>query len=287
MQDGEGEYIPLTSILEPYKKELYLDDGEPNTRVWEEILEEQIGEIELMDLSRVMSYVNEEILTPIQENIEGIVTEVLEQYEVEQKQLMAYNEAIMEYNPLEYIDKDKMQALTDDMMDNGVALSEAVLDTDTQQMEYVMDVYAATREDIFALQDSIIEAKEDSDKAVEEGLADLKEIKNINSAENQQVLYDFSLKLPYTRLGSLEYRQAYEFMVNPLALERINGMGNTGSFNTQRDSVKQESDSVNVRINKQEDYHNVLLLITGMICAIIVGNTIKYHYHRKEKTLEG
>lgn len=284
MRDENGKYIPLTSILAPYEKELYLEDGEPDIEVWEEILEEQMAEFEKMDTDKVLSCVNESILAPIQENVDAIATAVLDQYAIEQEQLMSYNEAIMEYNPLEYINHEEMQSLTEQMLDNGTALSEAVLETDLQQMEYVMNVYSATREDLFTLQDNIAAAKEDSDKAVEEGLQEVKDTKNANSALNQEILDDFSNKLPYTRLGSLEYVQAYEFMVNPIG--RID-MGPSEKIpRTQQDSVRSANDNINVEERRKADVRNVSMLICVMICVIIVGTTIRYHFHKKDETYE-
>ena len=206
------------------------------------------------------------------------------QYEVEQEQLMTYNEAIMDYDPLKYIDHDEIQTLTNRMADNGTELSEAILETDLQQMEYVADVYEATREDLFTLQDNIVQAKEDSDKAVEEGLQELKDTKNVNSEQNQDILYDFSKLLPYTRLGSLENVQAYEFMVNPVSAVNT---GAKGKGETMRsDSVRAESDSVHVETKKQEDYQNISILICLVICVIIVSTTIKYHFHKKQESYE-
>lgn len=277
IMDEDGNYIELRGILAEYTQDL----SDPKIKA--EILEKQVGDIEPMDIMQVTQIVDESILMPIQENVDTFTTAVMDQYAIEKEQLGEYDEAIMKYNPLEYIDHEEIQGLTEQMFDNGTKLSEAILETDMQQMEYVSDVYDATRNDLSSLQESIVQAKEDSDKAVEEGLSALKDVKNNNSAENQAILYDFSRKLPYTRLGSLEYRQAYEFMVNPLEYEQID---NNGNGRTSQDSVKKESDSINVQLEKEQDFNNIALLITSMICVIIVGITIKYHFHKKEDMYE-
>lgn len=278
VKDKNNESVLLTSLIEEYRQDL------KDPRVKAEILEKEIGEIEKMESSDILACIDENILEPIQENVEGFAAEVMAQYEVEQEQLMAYNEAIMEYDPLKYINYDEIQRLTNNMSENGTELSEAIIETDIQQMEYVADVYAATREDLFTLQNNIVQAKEDSDKAVEEGLQKLKDTKNANSELNQEILYDFSNLLPYTRLGSLEYVQAYEFMVNPVNAVNTEGDGN--GANTKSDSVRAESDSVNVETKKQEDYQNISILFCLVICVIIVSTTIKYHFHKKEESYE-
>lgn len=276
--DEEGNKILLTSLLEKYRQDL------EDPLVKAKILEEEVGTLTKMDSGALQACINENILMPIQENVNSFTEAVMAQYEIEQEQLLTYNEAIMEYDPTSYIDHEEIQTLTNDMLDNGTDLSAAILETDIQQMEYVADVYAATREDLSALQDNIIQAKEDSDKAVEEGLQDLKDTKNENSAVNQQILYDFSTKLPYTRLGSLEYVQAYEFMVNPISALNSTAQGKGRS--TRTDSVRAESDSVNVQAKRQADYQNISIMICLVICVIIVATTIKYHFHKKEESYE-
>ena len=278
VKDENNESVLLTSLIEEYRQDL--DDP----LVKAEILEKEVGEIEKMESGDIRDCIDENILEPIQENVDGFVTEVMAQYEVEQEQMMAYNEAIMEYDPLKYINYDEIQILTNNMSENGSELSEAIIETDIQQMEYVADVYKATREDLSTLQDNIVQAKEDSDKAVEEGLQELKDTKNANSELNQEILYDFSNLLPYTRLGSLEYVQAYEFMVNPV--NAVNAEGDENGVNTRTDSVRAESDSVYVETKKQEDYQNISILICLVICVIIVFTTIKYHFHKKQESYE-
>lgn len=278
VKDEEDNSVTLVSLLEEYQVDL------EDPFIVSEVLEEQVGEIEKMDISAVTTCVDEKILTPIQDNVDNITTSILNQYAVEQEQLTTYNEAIMEYNPLEYINHEEIQTLTDAMLDNGTKLSEAILETDIQQMEYVADVYTATREDLFTLQENIIQAKEDSDKAVEDGLQELKDTKNANSAENQEILYDFSTKLPYTRLGSLEYVQAYEFMASPVSAQ--NTEVSKTEQNVKEDSVRAESDSVSVQVQRETDYQNISILICAVICVIIVATTIKYHFHKKEESYE-
>lgn len=276
--DEEGNYIELQSYLAEYNQNL--DDQE----IKNEILSKQVGEIEKMSIDEAESIVEEGVLTPIQDNTNKITETILNQYAIEKEQLGEYSEAVMNYDPLKYINQEEIQNLTSAMFDNGSKMAEAILETDLQQMEYVAEVYDTSRNDLNNLQDSIITAKEDSDKAVEEGLQHLQDIKNENSNENQLILYDFSRKLPYTRLGSLEYTQAYEFMANPIGTLQM--QENKNSL-TSSDSVRSGSDSVNVQLNNKNDYEKIVVLICVMICVIIVVSTIKYHFHKKEESMEG
>ena len=275
-KDEEGNSVPLTSLFNEYNKDL------TDERVKVEILDKQVGEIERIDIDEVTEIADEEILMPIQENVNSVTEAILNQYAIEKEQLGEYRDAVMGYSPLKYIDYEEIQRLTGAMFDNGTNLSKAIIETDIQQMEYVADVYEATRKDLADMQDSIFRAKEDSDRAVAEGIASLQDIKNSNSDENQRIMYDFSEKLPYTRLGSLEYTQAYEFMTDPIDVRKMDELDNKIS-SQKTDSVKMESDSVSVKEKQERDNQMIVLMICAMICVIIVSTTIKYHFHKKEE----
>ena len=275
-KDEEGNYLKLEQLLKAYTKDL--EDPE----IKQKVLDEQVGKIEEMDILLATEIIDTSILAPIQDNVDKFTTEVSTQYTKEKEQLGKYSEAVVSYDPLLYIDHEEIQGITTAMFDNGTKLYEAIMTTDLQQAEYVADVYEATRTDLSTMQDNVAIAKEDSDKAVADGLADLKAVKNANSAENQQILLDFSQKLPYTKLGSLEYRQAYEFMINPISYQYMEENEKKEQA-IQKDSVTQESDSVNVNLSSKKDLDIIVMIIIGMICVIIVISTIKYHIHKKEE----
>ena len=259
-KNEEDKPIFVTSLLDEYQKDLTKDE------VKKEIFDKQVGEIEKLDISTATQIVEEGILSPIQEKINQIKETIFNQYAVEKEQLTEFNNAVMEYNPLKYINQEEIDTLTSAMFTNGTELSKAIVETDIQQMEYVANVYEATRNDLANMQESIVDAKELSDRAVADGLAQLQEVKNANSEENQRIMYDFSAKLPYTRLGSLEYRQAYEFMANPIAyirMENVKGVGNE----QVKDTVRAESDSVDV-IQRNEKDNKMIIAIIAIIIYI-------------------
>ena len=264
--DEEGNNILLSSLFSKYAYNLTNDEQK------QLVLDAQIGEIEKMELTSVEQVVDEQVLMPIQDKADSATKAITDQYAIEKEQLQAYSDAVTEYNPLEYIDDEEISGITTAMLENGTDLSEAIFETDMQQMEYVSDVYTTTREDLTKMEEVIVQAKEDSDKAVADGLANLQQVKNANSELNQTIMYDFSEKLPYTRLGSVEYTQAYEFMANPLGYKQMETEeeSNTNS----QDIVKTESDSVSISENKQMDYQIIGLVLGTIICVILVGYTI-------------
>lgn len=276
--DEEGNNLLLSDVFDKYDYDLTDEEQK------KEVLEAQVGEIDKMELSEVEQVVDEKVLTPVQEKADSTTKAIADQYAVEKEQLEAYSDAVTEYNPLEYIDDEEISGITTAMLENSTELSEAILETDLQQMEYVADVYEATRNDLANMEEVIAQAKEDSDKAVADGLANLQQVKNENSELNQQIMYDFSEKLPYTRLGSMEYTQAYEFMANPLGYKQLE---EEEKDTDKQDFVKTESDSVSISENKQQDYRIIGIIICGFICVIIVSYTLKYHFPQKEISIEG
>lgn len=275
--DEEGNPLLLSSMFSKYTVDL------TDEEVKQSVLEQQVGQIERMELTALEAVVEEKILTPVQNKADTTTQAIVDQYAIEKEKLGEYSTAVTEYNPLEYIDDEAIAEITTAMQENGTELAEAIVETDLQQMEYVAEVYETTRDDLTNMQSVIEQAKEDSDQAVADGLANLQVVKNENSKLNQEIMLDFSQKLPYTRLGSLEYTQAYEFIANPVNYKEIEEAKDDAS---KGDSVKIESDSVNVNENRKMDYQVLGMIIGVMICVIIVSSTIKYHFHKEEIIFE-
>lgn len=275
--DETGNTISLSNMFNKYNVDL------ADEEVKKTVLDQQVGQIERMELTALETVVEEKILTPVQNKADTTTQAIADQYAIEKEQLGEYSTAVTEYDPLEYIDDEAILEITTAMQENGTELAEAIAETDLQQMEYVAEVYETTRDDLTNMQSVIEQAKEDSDQAVADGLANLQTVKNENSKLNQEIMLDFSQKLPYTRLGSMEYTQAYEFIANPVSYRQ---MEETTLAVSKEDSVKTESDSVSVNENRQKDYQMLGMIICAMICVIIVGSTIKYHFHKEEIVFE-
>ena len=269
VRDENGNGISINSMLSKYTQNL------EDEAVLSEILQNEVGTIERMDTTKVMQTADEKIMQPIQKNVDNVTTAITEQYTIEKKQLTEFQKSVTEYNPLKYINHEEIAGLTTQMFENGTQMSEAIAETDSRQLEYVANVYESTRNDL-------LDMKEDSDKAVADGLQNLKDIKNENSVRNQQIMLDFSKKLPYTRLGSLEYTQVYEFMINPVTSSNISS--SIEQKPALPDTVKTDRESVKSVISSKTDTEMVIMLISVMLCGVIVFFTIKYHFHKNKIT---
>lgn len=102
------------------------------------------------------------------------------------------------------------------MNTNYSALQQEVLENNQSYQDYANKVYEATDNNISTLRQNITDAQNIAENTVKEGLTNAKSVKSETSAENQQLLAEFSRKLPYTRLGTLENTVTYEFIANPI-----------------------------------------------------------------------
>lgn len=168
------------------------------------------------------------ITNPIAEISAKVKENITAQYENEKKQMGDYSKAAEEYNPLDRVDKNELTQITTDMQSNGSNLQKALEENDKMQKEYVDGIYKTTQENISTLQKNIEQAKKDSDQTVESGLSDAQHVMTDNSKENQSLLASITTKLAYTRLGSLEYTQAYEFIADPLSIHKESSNASTG-----------------------------------------------------------
>ena len=125
-----------------------------------------------------------------------------------------YQEQLASFRP--QMDDGFLAGNMDELVKNHTLMQEALVKNNMAYKEYAKKTETAAQENVKQLKKHIEEVKEESDEAVEDGLREAKRIKEETSRVNQSVLKDFSRKLLYTRLGSAENTQVYQFMANPL-----------------------------------------------------------------------
>ena len=105
-------------------------------------------------------------------------------------------------------------------------------------------------------------------------MSEAKNVKAETSRVNQNILKDFSEKLPYTRLGSAEYTQAYQFIAKPVVTEDLS---------TDVKEVKEkEVRPVNSEIKEEKEenipwtliYAGIGILVL-LVLVLIIKNILK------------
>ncbi|WP_029067008.1 hypothetical protein [Lachnobacterium bovis] len=159
------------------------------------------------------------------------------------------------------------ETATSTLSKNGDTLLDLVSESNESYSNYAKNVYNANASNISAITDSISQADDEAKANIEKGLADVKALKNANSQSNQELMGDFIDKLPYTRLGSLENKKAYEFMASPVVLK---GNGKTiGNEKVTREAQGQKEGNDEKKLEVKPTHKSNLARI--LIIAILIG----------------
>lgn len=117
------------------------------------------------------------------------------------------------------------------------------LDSQTADYEaYAATVYRTTSENVENLKQTMVEKDLDSGEKLAEGLQVAKDSRQDSSDTNVSLLRDFSIKLPYTRNGSMANTATYDFITEPTDAEgdieykegQAAGAKGTGSIWTEK-----------------------------------------------------
>ena len=225
-----------------------------------------------LNITDVQQLVKDEYIIPITKNANNAKQIFAQRNEEEKNSISSYNESLAGFAPVinpEFI-TENIAGLTE----NNTSLQKELTENSTASMEYVNKVYQSTEENIGNLQKTITDTKENSDQAVADGLSEAKNVKAETSRANQNILKDFSEKLPYTRLGSAEYTQAYQFIVKPVVTEDLS---------TDVKEVKEKGvRPVDSEIKEEKEGHIPWTLIYAgigilvlLVLALIIKNILK------------
>lgn len=158
------------------------------------------------------------------------------------------------------------ETATSTLSKTGDTLLDLVSESNESYSNYAKNVYDSNASNISAITDSISQADDEAKANIEKGLADVKALKNANSQSNQELMGNFIDKLPYTRLGSVENKKAYEFMASPVVLK---GNGKTiGNEKVTRKAQGQKGNDEKKLAVKPTHKSNLAGIL---IIAILIG----------------
>lgn len=238
-----------------------------------------LANTEELDVGSIRQLVKEEYILPITKNADN-VKEIFQQINEEEKNLISdYNESLKAFSPVinpEFISKN-IAGITE----NNSSLQKELTDNSIASVEYVNKVYQSTEENVGNLQKAIIDTKENSDQVVADGLNEAKNIKAETSRANQDILKDFSEKLPYTRLGSMEYTQVYQFIAKPVNLNDVSKeKGKPVNGNEAKESSLKAA-SVNAEKESDITEYLIYIVFTALLAALIIFLILRYFRNKK------
>ena len=215
-----------------------------------------------------------------QENFNGILQQ---KYEAESVYIHEFNEKLKSFAPSvqdEYIAEN-----VNGIKQNNGLLQKSLIENNMSYVDYANKVYTTTEENINTLQKGIQDAKDASNQAVEDGLSAAKNTKTTTSKENQNILADFSAKLPYTRLGSMEYTQAYQFIAKPVALNDVSKEKEkiVGGEEVKESSAK--AVSANTEKESNITSYFIYIVFAVLLTALIIFLILRYFRNKKTRAI--
>lgn len=207
--------------------------------------------------------ITEEIEKPLLEEIDKEEEKINGKISSLQVSIKSYATTLDECDPIACIEKEKINEYLGSLNTTIGNMETEVMEQDAAYLEYVNDVVVTSDNNLQMLQSTIDTAYEKTQSNIDNTMQGFKQNRTEINAQNILLLDGITQKLPYTRLGNLEYTQVYDFIVQPVI--------------TQDNSiVKTEITDTSVNVDR-EDLIGIFIGITALIIIDIVVQLI----HRK------
>ena len=167
-------------------------------------------------VSDVQTIISDEIAKPIYAECATEADAVSNSMGVLQKNIDGYMTQLEEYDAMSYMDRDRMSELTGSLYSIISNMESDIMKQDDAYLSYVDEVFAATDKNVTALQDSIDTSNKSTQENIFSTMENFKTSRTQINAQNVMLLDGITKKLPYTRLGNLEYAQVYDFIAEPV-----------------------------------------------------------------------
>lgn len=177
-----------------------------------------LPKIKTDDIQKVF---DEEMVKPLTDEVLSETNKVNTQTGNTTTILGNYVKRLSEFNPYQYYDSKAVDDQIGKFSSNVSRIEEKSSKTHTDYLNYVDDVYQATDKNVTDLQNGIDMAYQGTTSNVDSRISQAKKERSSINEINISLLEEFSNKLPYTRLGELEYTQAYDFIANPVLTKDI------------------------------------------------------------------
>lgn len=211
--DADPEIFKLHQETEEILKELYTLNEEAGD------LETVLGQAREDCGEQIRDVFRTSLIQPLQERYGAFREKNLQRYTQEIGSIQSYEHILQQFSPA--ISDAFITQYVQRVQENNDNLYEKVEKHVQDCTVYAAETKVNADDALKQLKDRIEETNVTAARNLEEGLSDVKQIKAQTSEENQKILNDFSTRLPYTRLGSLEYTRAYRFMTHPSVLQEL------------------------------------------------------------------
>lgn len=213
--------------------------------------------------------VNEEIAQPVMDRADVEEQKVSEAVTAMESVIEEYVSKLDEYDALSYLEMDEIQEYLSSMYTTISDMESEIMEQDNAYMEYIYEVTQTADENVKMLQESLDESYEGTQENVLNLMAGFKQNRKELNEQNVLLLSDITAKLPYTRLGNLEYTQVYDFIVEPVTV-------------SDESEVKTRITPTSVNM----DWQDLVCMFVGIIALIIIDLSVHLIHKKYQRKAE-
>lgn len=218
--------------------------------------------------------INEEIEEPLMEEITQEAGNVTAALDTMLESIDTYVTTIDEYDAMSYLDNEAIMDYQDSLHDTIYDMETQIMEQDDKYLAYIDEVEKVAESNTEMLQESLDTSYEQTTETIEEVMTGFQENRETLNELNVSLLDGITRKLPYTRLGSLEYAQVYDFIVQPVVSH-------------DESSYKIEINPTSIYLDKMDLIRlcvGVTALVTLYVSVLIIHRKFN---HANEKGEEG
>lgn len=173
--------------------------------------------------SEVQTIIQDEISQPIMDECTSEAETVTTAVSGLEETITEYLTKLEEYDAISYVEKETIDEYMTSLYETIGDMETEIMTQDNLYLTYIGDLETTADENITSLQDNLDTAYTQTKFNIDSAVAVLKANRGTLNQQNIEVLEGITQKLPYTRLGNLEYRQAYDFIVEPIEGKNASG----------------------------------------------------------------
>lgn len=218
--------------------------------------------------------INEEIQPPLMEEITKEAGNVASALGTMLESIDTYVTAIDKYDAMSYLDNQAIMDYQDSLHDTIYDMEEEIMEQDEKYLAYIDEVERVAASNTEMLQESLDTSYEQTTETIEEVMTGFQENRETINDLNVSLLEGITRKLPYTRLGTLEYTQVYDFIVQPV-------------ISNDESNYNIETDPASVYLDKTDLIRlgaGVAALVTLYVSVLLIHRKVT---HANEKGEEG
>lgn len=169
--------------------------------------------------------INIDVVDPIysKDSNYKLISDLRQNEKVAEASIDSYIEKLQSFNPYDYVDENELNNYLNLIESNTAVLNRMVVTHYSEYMQYVRQVEMNSSQNLSNILNAVNNANQVSQEQIESGLSYAQSLKLETQGSNKELLTEFTTLLPYTRLGNLEYTNAYRFITTPTELVSLNG----------------------------------------------------------------